>query len=214
MNKYTYTILGLCIASFVFLGIMLTRQEVDTEDNIPVDLSVDYTNGTHLGYINSFKNESGRTYLSIDFLQAFVSKKGSFMASVEDRVCSLESMQQHIRSQFPNEVNKKTVAEVLSFTEIPQSLVQLGKMNDEEITEIARMSGCFPNGINYTRNRSTVERERSVSPAFTSTLNGQVVTYENIVAYLKAEKAKNSSPLTYMITLKEGVVTKLDVAQK
>lgn len=214
MNKYTYSVLGLCILSLIFLGVTLAQDKVDTEDNVPVDLGVDYTNGTHLGYINSFKNESGRTYLSIDFLQSFATKKGSFMASIEDGVCSLPALQQNIQSQHANELNKKNVSEAMVLTEIPEALLFFGKLSDSEIEDFARLSGCFPKGINYTRNRSMVERERIVSPAFRATLEGEVVTYENIILFLNRKKSENTEPLTYMITLKNSIVTKLDVVQK
>lgn len=216
MNKYTYSILGLCILSLVFLGVVLNKntEQVDSEDNQPVDLSIDYTNGTHMGYINSFKSESGRTYLSIDFLQAFVTKKGAFVASIEENFCPLETMQQHIRETYPDELEKKKIKEVLALQNTMEAAVFFSKMPSQEVEDIAQYSGCFPNGINYTRNKSIVERERIVSPSFVSTLEGETVTYENIIPFLTRKKSENSEHLTYMITLKNSIVTKLDTVQK
>lgn len=207
MNKYIYGILGLSIASLIFLGYIFTRDtdEVTTAENQPVDLSIDYTNGTHYGYINSYKSESGRVYLSIDFVQAFASKKSSFMASVNEGMCPLEKLQENVRTNYPDET------EVLALQNNTDASVYFGKMSEEQIIDFAKRTGCFPYGINYTRNKSTVERERSLEANFTSTIDGQTITESTIIGFLNQKKARNPMGTLYKITLKNSIVTKIGI---
>lgn len=213
MNKYTYSILGLCIISLITLGLTFGRdsEEVTPAENQPVDLSIDYTNGTHYGYINTYKSESGRVYLSIDFVQAFASKKSAFLASIAEEMCPLSSIQQYITTSYPNELTTNKFADVLSLQNPTEAAVYFGKMTEDEIKNFAQYTGCFPYGINYTRNRSTVERERSLSTYFSSIIDGETITQKNIMSFLDKKTEENPVKILYKITLKDSIVTKIGI---
>ncbi len=211
MSKYAYAILGLCIASVFFLN-YLTRNpdQITPEENQPVDQSIDYTTGTHLGYIMSAKAESGRVYLSIDFLQSFITNKAAFLSAIEDDYCSLEKIIAHVNATYPENTNSKIIQDFQSLKTKEDTLIYFGKVSIKDIDVISPYTGCFPNGVRYTRNKSKIVRDRSISPTLRAVLSGTVVTYDNAATYFAEKGALKDSLPMYSITMSDGVVLNIE----
>lgn len=213
MSKYAYAILGLCIASVFFLN-YLTRNsdQITPEENQPVDQSVDYTTGTHQGYVMSAKEENGRVYLSIDFLQSFTIHKGAFMAALEDDYCNVEKIKTHIDTTYPSDTPVKIVQELRNLSTKEDVLIYFGKVLERDIDAVSNYTGCFPNGIRYFRNKSKVVRERTISPMLKTSIDGVLVTYETVAKYFKEMDIQAENPPVYSITMENGVVLNIENA--